>query len=199
MWNDKKEYDKAMMDSNQAITLNPNDPAAYINRGNAHFYKGEFDKAIADFSQVIRLNPDAVGAYRNRGDVWAAKKDFDKAIADFSQTLKYDPRNPMAYNDRGICWAERGKYDRAIADFNEATKLDPTSANAYANLAWIQASCPDKRCRNGKAAVVNALRAYQLDGGKRWELFATVAEAYAESDVGRVTACVTRRPPLVRS
>ena len=180
LWNDKREFDKALADSDRAIALNPNATAAYLNRGNAHFYKGEYDKAVADFSQIIRLNPASAGAYRNRGDVLAAKRDFDRAIADFSQAIKYGPA-AMAYSDRGICWAERGKYDKALADFNEATKLDASSANAFANLAWIQASCPDPRYRDGKAAVANAAPCLSIERRKAREFFATLAEACAEN------------------
>ena len=34
-WSDKKEYDKAIADYNEAIRLDPKDANAYINRGMA--------------------------------------------------------------------------------------------------------------------------------------------------------------------
>lgn len=37
--------------------MNPEDLAAYINRGNAYYYKGSYDQAIADWRKVLALDP----------------------------------------------------------------------------------------------------------------------------------------------
>jgi Flp pilus assembly protein TadD len=78
-------------------------------------------------------------------------------------------------------WTARKEYDKAVADFSHAVKLDPKNANSCNALAWLQATCPDQRYRDGKNAVVNALRAVQLSGGKNGEYTDTLAAAYAES------------------
>ena len=54
-----KEYDKAIADYTEAIRLEPAQPAAYFNRGNARLEKKEYDKAIADYTEAIRLEPAA--------------------------------------------------------------------------------------------------------------------------------------------
>ena len=43
-------------ENSKAIDLNPEDAAAYYNRGNAYVNQGEFDKAIQDYSKAIKLN-----------------------------------------------------------------------------------------------------------------------------------------------
>ena len=43
------------------------------------------------------------------------------------------------------------------------------------------ATCPDDKYRDGKKAVENASKAYQLDDGKHWHCLGTLAAAYAES------------------
>ncbi|MCY2988082.1 MAG: tetratricopeptide repeat protein, partial [Planctomycetota bacterium] len=53
-------------------------------------------------------------------------------------------------------------------------------AKAYFNLAWIQATCPNARYRDGKNAIVNAGKANQLNGGKDLAYIFTLAAAYAE-------------------
>jgi tetratricopeptide (TPR) repeat protein len=79
-------------------------------------------------------------------------------------------------------WRPRNspEYDKAIADYNQAVSLDPNDARAYASLAWLQATCPDARYRNGKKAFENANKAYQLDGGKDPNDIDDLAAAYAE-------------------
>jgi len=73
------------------------------------------------------------------------------------------------------------EYGKAIAAFQEAIKFNPKSAIPYNQLAWMLATCPDARYRDGKTAVESAKRAYQLDRGRDWIILATLGEAYGEN------------------
>ena len=64
-------------------------------------------------------------------------------------------------------------YDKAIADYNEAIRLDPKYALAYNGLAWLAATCPDAKYRDGKKAVQSAVTACKLTEWKEaysWHL-----------------------------
>lgn len=63
----KRDYQGAIADLNQAIDLNPNNASAYNSRGNAYFKLREYPNAIAQYDQAIALNPDYAEAYFNRG------------------------------------------------------------------------------------------------------------------------------------
>ena len=180
-WYDQGEYDKAIADFDQAIRLKPNFADVYVRRGNAWFHKGEYDKAIADYNQVLRVNPNDDVAYNNRGNAWDYKGEHDKAIADYNQVLRLNPNDAVAYNNRGEALRKKGEFDKALADYNQAIRLNPNYALAYNNLATIQATCPDGKYRDGRKALQNANKAYQLDGGKRWTYAGTLAEANAEN------------------
>ena len=82
---------------------------------------------------------------------------------------------------RSYVWAAKKEFDKALSDCNEAVKLDPKNAEAVNSLAWLEATCPDERYRDGKNAVANALYAVQLCGGKDAECADTLAAAYAQS------------------
>ena len=51
------DLDRTLVDSNEAIRLDPKDAHAYNNRGIAYRAKGELDRAIADYNEAIRLDP----------------------------------------------------------------------------------------------------------------------------------------------
>ena len=55
---DRKDYDGAIADYDQAIRLDPKHATAYYNRGIARKAKGNLDGALADFTEGARLAPD---------------------------------------------------------------------------------------------------------------------------------------------
>jgi tetratricopeptide (TPR) repeat protein len=74
-----------------------------------------------------------------------------------------------------------GEYDKAIADYKQALAINPDSAKVYNALAWLYATCPDKKYRDGKKAVDSASKACHLTEGTAWPCLDTLAAAYAES------------------
>ena len=50
--NDKKEYDRALADCNQAIQIDPKFARSYLNRGIAYRGKGDNDRAIEELSLI---------------------------------------------------------------------------------------------------------------------------------------------------
>jgi len=180
-WRKKGEYDKAIADNNEALRLNPNNARAYNNRGLAWGSKGEYDRAIGDYNEAIRLDPNDAKAYNNRGLALHGKREYDKAITDFNEALRLNPTLAVAYNNRGLAWSSKRDYDKAIADYNQAVAINPKFPLAYSNLAFLYATCPDGKHRDGTKAVENATKAFQLDGGQHWSYAETLAAAYAES------------------
>jgi len=180
-WDEKDEYGKAIADYTKAIGLNPKFTEAYYNRGNAWESKGKFDKALADYTHAIKLNPKQVSAYYKRGIIEKRKKQYDKAISDYTSAIKLNPRFAYAYNNRGNAWDDKGRYDKAIADYTKAIELNPKVAKAYSNLAWVLATCPDEKHRNGKRAVELAEKASGIK--KSAQILDTLAAAYAEAQM----------------
>ncbi|MCY4402482.1 MAG: tetratricopeptide repeat protein [Candidatus Poribacteria bacterium] len=83
----KRQYDKAITDYNEAIKLKPDYAEAYSNRAKAYVNIVDFDKAIEDYTKVIELNPKAVDAYYSRGKLYVEGNEYEKAIADYSMAI----------------------------------------------------------------------------------------------------------------
>jgi tetratricopeptide (TPR) repeat protein len=180
-WKAKGKYDKAIQDYNDAIRLDPKYADAYFSRGIAWSGKGEYDKAIKDFNDAIRLNPKHSMVNYRRGAVWTMKGEYDKAIKDFDEAIRLNPKNVNIYKIRSIAWSAKREYGKAIEDCNEAIRLDPKDLIAHNNLAFILASCPEARCRNGAMAVKHATKACELSGWQYEDCVDTLAAAYAET------------------
>ena len=57
IYRELKEYQKAIADYNQTLSLNPDDTFAYNNRGNVYAQLKDYQKAIADYNKALSLNP----------------------------------------------------------------------------------------------------------------------------------------------
>jgi tetratricopeptide (TPR) repeat protein len=154
---------------------------AYFARGIAFQSKGEWDKAISDFDQIIELDPKNVNAFSSRGLAWQHKGDLEKAIADCDEALRLDPKHLTSYRTRGIARHQQGKYDKARADLNEAIRLDSKDFGSSCELAWLFATCPDERYRDGKRAIALATNACEVSGWKNPYGVCALAAAYAET------------------
>lgn len=120
----KKDFDKAIADYTQAISIDPTD-ADYLNgRAEAYEAKKDLSRAMADYDKAIQINPKSVYAYNNRGASFQRKGDFARASADYGEVTKLTPKNPDAWAAR--CWVRAAggrEVQQALSDCNEALKL----------------------------------------------------------------------------
>jgi len=131
-WNKKKDYDKAIIDYNKAIKINPKNTELYIWIGNTWYNKKDYNKAIANYNKAIKINPNYELAFYNKGAVWVAKKEYNKAIADYTKAIDVNSNYADAYVSRGnIKRVFNGDYDGAIADYTDAIKINIDVENAY--------------------------------------------------------------------
>ena len=55
-WTEKREFEKAVADFNEAIRIQPQASLAYSRCADIRAFRGEFHKAMADYEQSIRLD-----------------------------------------------------------------------------------------------------------------------------------------------
>ena len=140
------------------------------------------DQAIAFFTDSIRANPGDSHGYVMRALIWRQeRKEVDLALGDLNEAIRLDPTGGDLWTARGLAWHYKEEYDKAIADHSEAIRLDPKLAPAYVNRAWLWATCPDAKYRDGKRAVDSATRACELSEWKDAVFINTLAAAYAEA------------------
>jgi tetratricopeptide (TPR) repeat protein len=77
--------------------------------------------------------------------------------------------------------AKKGDYAAAMADYTQAIPYENDPEEEYNSMAWILATCPDPKYRNGTKAVEYATKACQLSSWKNPTQVDTLAAAYAEA------------------
>ncbi len=119
----------------QAIARNPENAAAWSNRGNVKVALNQLESAIGDFDQSIQLAPNLPDAYLNRGAAWEGLGKWTAAIADYNHVLELNPQDAGALNNRGNAEASLEDWDTALADYRQAIAVDPKFALARVNYA----------------------------------------------------------------
>lgn len=142
--------------------------------------KGDLERAISVWTDALALDPENSDFYRTRGLLYYFQGNQDRAVSDQTVAIRLDPTDAIARNNRGAALLKRGEWALAIDDLRAATQIDPKLPNSYRHLAWLQATCPDPKYRDGAAAVSNATRALELTHWKRQEWVEVLAAAYAE-------------------
>ncbi len=165
----------------QVIKENPAVAEYYNRRGEAYLYKHDYDAAAADYREAVRLRPKERAYHNNLGRALSEKKDYDAAIAAFTESIRLAPAYAFPYANRAAAYAAKQDYGRAVEDYNKAIRLNPNAAVPFNNLAWIQATCPVEKFRDGKAAIENAKKACELTVWKSGSTLDTLAAAYAEA------------------
>ena len=74
-----------------------------------------------------------------------------------------------------------GRQAEAIAYFEKAIKIEPKDDGILNNLAWVLATSPDAKLRNGRRAIQLATDACKLTEYKLPHILSTLAAAYAET------------------
>jgi tetratricopeptide (TPR) repeat protein len=161
----RKDYARARDAFDLALRLDPENAAAYFNRGLAWKALKEYDRAVADFDEALRLNPRDAEAWNNRGLAWFHRQDYVRALHDFDEAIRLDPTRSGPFSNRGITRHARQEYRLALKDFDEAIRLDPRYAKAHCNrgLTWKALGDNDRAVADFTAAVgaeAKYLRAY---------------------------------------
>ena len=173
---DLEDYQGAIADYTQAISINPLKSVPYNNRGNAKQKSKDFQGSIADYNKAIEINPKCAPAFLNRGNTKQELKDFQAAIADYNKAIEINIQYVLAYANRGNAKAELGDIHGSIADFNKAIEIDPQHADAYSNRGISKRDLHDNQ-----GAITDYNKAIEIDPQ---HAIAYANRAISKSDLG---------------
>jgi tetratricopeptide (TPR) repeat protein len=174
-------FKEAVSDLDESLRRNPDDGESYAFRGSSLIGLKRFDEALTDFARAEELGAGRAFIYTRRGMLHLIRKGWAAALADFDRAARLEPDNALHDNNRGFALYRLGRFEEAVASLERAIRIEPDFVHPHKNLAWLQATCPDERFRDGEAALRNARRAIELctDGGK--VLLPILAAAHAEA------------------
>ena len=119
------EFDRAVIDLDEAMRLNPNNAGLYLERGIAYQGRGDQKSAIADLTEAIGRDRSLIEAYFARAMAYEATGRPELSTADVDEAMHLD-RNMVAalYIRRGDALRTARQYDKAVAAFDKAIDLN---------------------------------------------------------------------------
>jgi protein O-mannosyl-transferase len=128
-------FDQAIKDLTESLTLQPDNKNAYLNRSLAYFSLGQYDKSILDHTKILEYDPNNANIYYERGMCKRILGDFEGGAIDLSNCIKRNPTEKFAYIERARCYTQTGKLDLAKQDAQQGIKLGGSMpANELAKL-----------------------------------------------------------------
>jgi protein O-mannosyl-transferase len=166
-----------------ALAITEDNPVACENLGDSLLHQRRFAEAEVQFRMVLKM--DARHFQKDTPEELARALDGQGRIADIvtvlQETIPDNSVRALTMNNLALILAPKGLVPLAIRLLQEAIRLAPQEPTAMKNLAWIYATCPDRRFRDGFQAVELARRACELSQWKNAACRRTLADAYLEA------------------
>jgi tetratricopeptide (TPR) repeat protein len=160
----------------------PDEARQHILRSKELYEQDKLDEAIVELNKAVNLAPKHALPYVCRATVRFGKKDFDGAIRDIDDAVRLEPgKASSGYGLRGSAYTMKREYAKAVKDLEEALRLNPEDVEALNGRAWIAATCPIEKLRDGAKALAYAKQACETNKWKNPYYLGTYAAACAEN------------------
>jgi len=158
----KLDYDHAIEDYSQSITINSRDANTLHNRGMAYHWKANDKSAIDDYNRALALDSKSTGILLDRARAYRSLRDYDKAVQDVDAAVRLDPKFATGFFLRGLLYGDKNDDDRKIADINQAISLDPNVSNFYfeRGLFYERKNAADKAAADFSRAIERDPKSY---------------------------------------
>jgi tetratricopeptide (TPR) repeat protein len=165
----------------KALQLDANNAEAHNNLGNTLVQMDRVDEAATHYGKAVEIDPSYAQAHNNLGALFLQTGHLEESVTHLQKALALEPDSADAHNNLANTLMRMGKIDEALSHYNTALELRPSDINAQNNLAWLLATFPDARIRNGPRAIQLAEHADIAAGGTNPVIAATLSAAYAET------------------
>jgi len=177
----RQHWDAAHADIQRALQLQPGLPQAILLRSMLYAAQGRHGDAIADVRQLLRANPDSRELQIQLAVYHVGDSRPRKAIEIYSALIEADPQDWISLRGRADALLSTGDQVAALEDYEAALKLQPDDSGVMNNLAWVLATSPDAKLRDGQRSLELARKASELTEHKQAHILSTLAAACAET------------------
>ncbi len=125
-----ERFDDARLVLDQALALQPRNPAIANKLGIVCTHLKRSEEALAHFCAALEVNPQLVEVYAARGALHESMGQHDAAARDFAKAVELAPEFALGHFLWGNCQAALGQPAQAVACYDRALALASNFADA---------------------------------------------------------------------
>ena len=126
-------FDEAVVYYDQVLSLDPEAPSVWYNRGVALRNLGRYEEAVASYDHALSLAPGDPGTWYNRGVALRNLGRYEDAIESYDRALALDPDDADTWHNRGVALRKLGRNADAVTSFDRALSINSTDAAIWYN------------------------------------------------------------------
>ena len=139
------------------------------------------EEMFANIEASIEANPSDRKRVYKYGAALVGLGEFERAEKFYLKQLNLFPADVQIAYGLGWCHEQNKRWSQAVEAYTKATLIDNRHRVSKNNLAWILATAPDEKVRNGRRAVALATQAVGNEHPPSPRFMDTLAAAYAEA------------------
>jgi tetratricopeptide (TPR) repeat protein len=147
---------------------------------------GKSSQALSQIDSVIAANPRNWRAHFLKAAVLTLLKRPNDAVQQIDMSIELARKANVSaellaqmYSSKSRTCTDIGRYDDARRSLEAANRLTPSDPTTLNDLAWLLATSPNGRVRNGRRAVAFAEKSCSLTNWNNAYSIDTLAAAYA--------------------
>ena len=153
----------------------------YNNLGNVLGLLGRHAESLAEYRKAIQIAPGIAGLHNAAAVQLAALNRFDEALKEFSEAGKLNPNLAAPHLEAAKILFKTGRDAEGLGEFHAALQIEPDNYQTLATTAHYLAANENAAARDGKGALVLALKANDLSGHVQPMVFDILGMALAEN------------------
>ncbi len=133
-----KDYQKALVLSDKALSIDAQLSDALNNRGLALFHLKKYEAALQSYRQALEGNPNSTEVHNNLGLFYLHFKNVPQALTHFQDALNLNPYYADAYYNRANAYFQAKQYAAALQDYAAVIRLQPEHTRTYNNRGLLR-------------------------------------------------------------
>jgi tetratricopeptide (TPR) repeat protein len=165
----------------RGLALNPKRAFAQYFFGRALLELGRLNEAVPHLVEAVRIDPFYAPAHSVLGQACLQQGRLGDSLKFLREALRLEPNDVATHCYIANALLHLGQIDEAVSHLRTALSIQPNDPDAQKSMAWVLATSPDARIRDGAKAVALAEQANQTTQARDPTVEATLAAAYAEA------------------
>ena len=174
-------FDEALVYYHEADRLETGRYEIHSNMANILDEKGHPQEALAEYLEALWLEPKMPLLHCAVGETLTELGRFDEALDELTNAAQLDPAYAPPHFDMAKVFLKQGRDADAIEQFRAALRLDPDNSQILTCDAQVLAADENSEIRDGKTALILAIKANVITGGTQPFALDALGMAYAEN------------------